>query len=110
MRPGRTPGMSDPCFLKVLSRVVRVEHHGGVEVREEHDEDHVEDPVEPTAREGACNGLDPAHAGEEDRDLRREVQQRAGEDNGDHAGGVDLDRKVGGLAAHDATTLTTRLA
>ena len=56
-------------LLEVLGGLVRVEHHGGVEVREEHDEDDIEDPVDPAARERAGKGLHPTHVGEEHGEL-----------------------------------------
>lgn len=108
--PTRTHARNKAALLlKVIGRVIGVEHHGGVEVREEHDEDNVKHPVEPTGRKRGGNCLNPADAGEEHGNLSREVQQRRSEDDRHDTRGVDLDGQVGGLATIMRRP-TTRLA
>ena len=46
-------------------------------------------------RQSARNRLNPVDAREEHRKLRREIEQRAREDDGHHAGRVDLNGQVG---------------
>ena len=91
-------------LAQVVGRVLGVEHHGGVEVREEHDQEHREDPVDPARRHRVGHVREPLDV-EERRQLRREVDQAAREDDGDDARRVHLQGDVRGLAAHHLAPL-----
>ena len=104
-RRARTHTGNEAALLaQVVGRLLRIEHHGGVEVREEHDEQHGEDPVDPAGGDGVGHRRQPAHV-EQGRQLRREVDQAACEDDRDDARRIHLEGNVGGLAAHHLATL-----
>ena len=91
-------------LAQVLAHLVRIEHHRRVEVREEDDQDHGQDPVDRTGAERVGERRQPADV-EQGSDLRREVDQGACEDDGDDARRIHLEGNVGGLPAHHATAL-----
>ena len=103
-RRGTRANARDKAALlaQLVCRLGGVEHHGRVEVRKGDDKDDGEHPVDPAGRERVGKGLNPLDRREEHRELRRQIQNRRGEDDRHDAGGVDLDRKIGGLAAHHA--------
>ena len=104
-RRARPHAGDEPSLLaQVVGRLLGVEHHGGVEVREEHDEQHGEDPVDPPGRDGVGHRREPPHV-EQRRQLGREVDEATREDDGDNASRVHLERDVGGLAAHHLAPL-----
>jgi hypothetical protein len=115
LTPGTNAGDESALTLDHLGLLHRVELDGGVEVGEEHDQgeqhDHVPDrdltagtSTEVDVDPGADLLDDPSVAGNGRHEQRREQHHRGGEDDRDHTGGVDLDRDVGGLAAHHTAT------
>ena len=103
-RPRANAGDETALLAQRIGRLVGVEHHRRVEVRERDDEADREDPVEPASAHRVGEGGHPTHRGKEHRELRGEVEDGTREDDGDDAGRVDFDGQVRGLTAHDATT------
>src|SRR5690606_5479796 len=93
-------------LLHVVGDLLRVESDRDVEEREEGDQGHVDHGVDP--REGGAEDevrVDPLHPSgrrvAEGGGHLRQREDRGGEDDGDDAGLVDLDRDVGrGAAVH----------
>ena len=48
-------------LAQVVRRFLRIEHHGGVEIREEHDKDDGQNPVYPTRGNGIGERSQPTH-------------------------------------------------
>ena len=91
-------------LAQVVRRFLRIEHHRGVEIREKHDEDDGQNPVNPTRGNGIGERRQPTHV-EQRRKLSREVNQAACEDDRDNARGIHLQGNVRGLATHHLATL-----
>lgn len=94
----------DGCliFLQIISYIDGVKDDRGVEVAEEDDESDVDDGVLPLARhEDGGDGFDPVNVVEVAGDGCRKHEERAGEDRGDNASGVDLEGEEGALTSVD---------
>lgn len=90
--------------LQVLSRLSRIEDDRRIEIREEDDENRGKDPVNPASRDRVGHHREPIHI-EQRCKLSREIDQTAREDDRNNTRRIDLDRQVGVLATHHATTL-----
>lgn len=101
----RTDTRDEAALLaQIVRRLLRIEHHGGVEVREEHDEQQRENPVEPPRGQRIGGRRKPTDV-EQRRQLSREVDQATGEDDGDDAGRIDLERDIRRLPAEHLAPL-----
>ena len=103
--PGTDAGNEAAILAHVVGNVIGTENDGDVEVGEENDAHDVEQlvpgfagaqTVENAGQEAAV--AHEAGAGKE----QRGGENRAGEDDRHDAAGVDLERQVGGLTAHQA--------
>ena len=103
-RAGTHTGDEATLLAQIVRRVLGVEHHRGVEVREEHDEQHGQNPVEPPSGNCISERRQPTNV-EQRSKLSREVDDAAREDNRDNARSIHLQGDVGGLATHHLTAL-----
>src|ERR1039457_4487365 len=104
-RPGRMPGTKPP-YLRILSAAsLGSKNNGDEKEKEEDDPRREQNVVERFARQDAAQRAAQPRAVLNETGLQQsggESQDGRGEDHRDHAAGVDLERHVGGLAAHHA--------
>ena len=92
----------------VLAHVVRefrgIENNPNVEEREQDDHEDIEQIVERLAKADGLHSIvdELILALKQQSDGGRKRQQRAGKNRRNHAAGIDAERKIGGLSAHNA--------
>lgn len=104
-RRTRTDARNEAALLaQIVRRLLRIEHHRGIEVCEEYDEQQRKNPVEPPRGQRISRRREPADV-EQRCQLGWEVDQTAGEYDGNDAGCVDLERDVRRLPAEHLAAL-----